>query len=268
MIHNSIVRAGWALIAVILLAGCSKDSPQGPSSNSYNPILPPGGGTGAALLEDFSSAQVLPTTNWWNLEVTTAPVDPNSQAIINWISGRTESNPTARQRLHPDMAPPPWGIPYIGVSGDAPLSEVTFTSYARESDAGAAVVPFYGARQAGIATPAQDRLVFGAFDLTLGSAAELEELLRVWTEAASKMTAGEPFGPAVEEPEAPPVEKPVERPAPVHCFAKLLRLSAVSRPRPGYRSSLWSAHFPAQWRCRSRLRSRQPCWPKIRSAKA
>ena len=34
------------------------------------------------------------------------------------------------------MAPPPYGLPYIGVSGTQTLSRVTFTTYASESDAG------------------------------------------------------------------------------------------------------------------------------------
>ncbi len=53
-----------------------------------------------------------------------------------------------------------------------------------------ATVPFYGARQAGIETPAQDRLHFAAFDLTLTSAGELRDLLREWTDAAAEMTRG------------------------------------------------------------------------------
>jgi len=83
--------------------------------------------------------------------VTHAPVDANSQSYIDWISGRSADNPDARQRLHPDMAPPPWGIPYMGVDGDTPLSPVTFTSYARESDAGAPGMP------AGYPIPAEAR---------------------------------------------------------------------------------------------------------------
>jgi len=136
MLHSALARAGWAIVAIALLAGCSEE-PGNPVSNNFPPVLPPGGGGDVALLEDFSNAQVLPANNWWNLQVTNAPVDPNSQAIINWISGRTADNPDRRQRLHPDMAAPPWGIPYIGVSGDEPLTRVTFTSYASESDAGA-----------------------------------------------------------------------------------------------------------------------------------
>jgi deferrochelatase/peroxidase EfeB len=75
-----------------------------------------------------------------------------------------------------------------------------------DSDNEANVVPFHGERQAGIATPAQDRLVFGALDLTVGSAPELRELLRAWTSAAARMTAGALVGPPGEPPEAPPLD--------------------------------------------------------------
>jgi deferrochelatase/peroxidase EfeB len=57
-----------------------------------------------------------------------------------------------------------------------------------------AAVPFYGEHQAGIATPVQDRLMFAAFDLTLGSAGELRDLLRAWTDAAAVMTQGASAG--------------------------------------------------------------------------
>lgn len=53
---------------------------------------------------------------------------------------------------------------------------------------------FYGAHQAGIATPAQDRLHFAAFDVTTTVKAELVGLLRDWTEAAAEMTRGVPVG--------------------------------------------------------------------------
>jgi deferrochelatase/peroxidase EfeB len=76
----------------------------------------------------------------------------------------------------------------------------------RESDEHPGTVAFHGEHQAGIATPAQDRLVFGALDLTGGSAAELQELLRAWTSAAEHMTAGEPVGSAVESAQAPPID--------------------------------------------------------------
>jgi deferrochelatase/peroxidase EfeB len=74
------------------------------------------------------------------------------------------------------------------------------TGYAlgRESDeeatSGTGTVPFYGAHQAGIATPAQDRLHFAAFDFEGTNVAELRELMREWTAAAVEMTAGDPIG--------------------------------------------------------------------------
>lgn len=51
--------------------------------------------------------------------------------------------------------------------------------------------PFYGTHQAGIVTPAQDRMHFAAFDLAEGlSRDELIELLSDWTYAASRITQG------------------------------------------------------------------------------
>ena len=53
-------------------------------------------------------------------------------------------------------------------------------------------VPFHGEHQAGITTPAQDRLHFAAFDLTTDSVADLRTLLQEWTVAAARMTEGLP----------------------------------------------------------------------------
>ncbi|WP_431247746.1 iron uptake transporter deferrochelatase/peroxidase subunit [Leifsonia xyli] len=68
--------------------------------------------------------------------------------------------------------------------------------------------PFYGAHQAGITTPAQDRLHFAAFDTADGLDRDgLVELLRDWTLAAARMTQGRPagkYGPASGPSDAPP----------------------------------------------------------------
>ena len=69
---------------------------------------------------------------------------------------------------------------------------------------GAPVVPFRDVRQSGIATPAQDRLAFAAFDVSAPDRTALVALLRTWTDAAERMTRGEPVGPAEPEPLAPP----------------------------------------------------------------
>src|SRR3954467_6978131 len=55
--------------------------------------------------------------------------------------------------------------------------------------------PFRGAHQAGIVTPAQDRLHFAAFDVTTQSPEELLGLLRAWTSAAERLTQGRSAGP-------------------------------------------------------------------------
>jgi deferrochelatase/peroxidase EfeB len=72
------------------------------------------------------------------------------------------------------------------------------------TDAAPPTVPFHGAHQSGIATAAQDRLHFAAFDLQTTSRAELRELLRTWTDAAARMCAGRPAGDANSNPDAPP----------------------------------------------------------------
>jgi deferrochelatase/peroxidase EfeB len=67
-------------------------------------------------------------------------------------------------------------------------------------------VDFYGRHQAGIATPAQDRLAFAAFDLTTSDRKQVEVLLARWAAAAARMTQGEVIGEVVGRPQAPPID--------------------------------------------------------------
>ena len=60
---------------------------------------------------------------------------------------------------------------------------------AQAAEAGAPTA-FYGEHQAGIVTPAQDRLHFVAFDVITDSREQLVDLLQAWTAAAARMTAG------------------------------------------------------------------------------
>ena len=79
------------------------------------------------LNEPLTGRQLFPATNWWNLDVSTAPLDPQSNTFISWIG-------TTRQ-VHPDFGPPPYGIPYVVVDGTQPRVPVTF-EYDGESDDG------------------------------------------------------------------------------------------------------------------------------------
>jgi hypothetical protein len=81
-----------------------------------------------ALNDDFSGRALFPADNWWNQDVSRAPLDSQSNAFIDYI-GRTRT-------LHPDFGPPPYGIPYVGVGGAQARVPVTFVSYGSESDAG------------------------------------------------------------------------------------------------------------------------------------
>jgi deferrochelatase/peroxidase EfeB len=68
-------------------------------------------------------------------------------------------------------------------------------------------VPFRGPHQAGITTPAQDRLHFVALDLTTTDRARVVAMLKKWTAAAERMVAGAettPGGAVNRNPDAPP----------------------------------------------------------------
>ncbi len=96
------------------------------------------------------------------------------------------------------------GLAAAGAAGYAVGDAGGETPVASSGFAADGVVPFEGRWQAGVATPAQARLVFGSFDFLGSSAADLRELLRTWTGAARLMTAGQPVGTPAGEPALPP----------------------------------------------------------------
>jgi hypothetical protein len=79
-----------------------------------------------------------PADNLWNQNIASAPVDPNSAAIVNYIG--------ASDPVHPDFGSGEYngssiGIPYIVVdSSQAPVA-INFTAYGDESDPGPMPVP-------------------------------------------------------------------------------------------------------------------------------
>src|SRR6185436_17606380 len=78
---------------------------------------------------------LFPPDNWWNVDVSQAPVDPHSADFISFIGGNTP--------LHPDFggnaddSPETYGIIYVSVPGTQPLVPVTFVEFGDESDDGA-----------------------------------------------------------------------------------------------------------------------------------
>ena len=77
---------------------------------------------------------LFPPTNWWNLDVSGAPVDSNSAAFISFV------NNGGTRRLHPDFggdvspgSVQGYGMPYIVVDGTQTKKAVHFL-YSDESD--------------------------------------------------------------------------------------------------------------------------------------
>lgn len=93
----------------------------------------------------------------------------------------------------------------VGAAIGATVASAADGSAEAGSDAGQ-VVAFRGTRQAGITTPAQDRLVFATFDLTTEARDDLQELLRLWTRAAELLTEGRAVGTVGGNPLAPPAD--------------------------------------------------------------
>src|SRR5256885_16863795 len=63
---------------------------------------------------------LFPSDNWWNADVSAAPVDPNSAAFIGFVG--------ATRGMHPDFGgdsgdpdAPIYGMPYVSVSPSQPL---------------------------------------------------------------------------------------------------------------------------------------------------
>jgi deferrochelatase/peroxidase EfeB len=90
----------------------------------------------------------------------------------------------------------------VGVAGGFGLGRGTADGDGDSIDS--SYVPFYGRHQAGIITPAQDRLHFAAFDVTTSSRSELVDLLKTWSQAAAAMATGDPAGHPNKDQNSPP----------------------------------------------------------------
>ena len=85
---------------------------------------------------------LFPPDNWWNVDISAAPVDPGSAGFVAFI------NNGGTRRLHPDLggevspgSVATYGMPYAVVDGTQPKLTVRFLAYPGESDG--VNVPFY-----------------------------------------------------------------------------------------------------------------------------
>jgi hypothetical protein len=85
---------------------------------------------GAAL--PHNPSPIFPADNWWNQNIQSAPVDPNSPTYINFIGGSRSLHPDFGGEVSPGSVAM-YGMPYAIVNGSQPLQAVTF-QYWDESD--------------------------------------------------------------------------------------------------------------------------------------
>jgi hypothetical protein len=125
-------RHRFALLAVatLFVAGCGGASRAIAPAGA--PVATPSD-SGAVLGGSLAGVPLFPADNWWNLDVSAAPVDPASATYIQWIDGA----PGAARHLHPDFGPSPYGFPCVVVSGAQALERVAFSPYGTQSDSGA-----------------------------------------------------------------------------------------------------------------------------------
>jgi hypothetical protein len=132
------------VISFTACSGVSNQSGNGGNGGSGGGGGGNGGGTGGGNLacNGMSTGQTaslngfvpFTSSNLWNTDISSAPVDPNSGAIItNWVGS---------VNVHPDWGTDPtYGIPYVVVNGSQALVKVNLQAYGDESDPGPMPVP-------------------------------------------------------------------------------------------------------------------------------
>lgn len=119
-------------------------------------------------------------------------------------TGRDRTGPDLSRRRLLELAGAGAALGAVGFAGGIE----TGRAFATDQPAGPPQAHlFFGEHQAGIVTPAQDRLHFAAFDVTTSSREELVDLLKAWTVSASRMTQGRSAGSDEPKPyDAPPAD--------------------------------------------------------------
>jgi hypothetical protein len=129
---NSVMS--FAAMLALCVAGCGGAG----SSNSSFAATPgtPAGGSTTGVGASIAGKQVFPADNPWNTDISSQPIDPNSDNLIASIG--------LNAGLHADFGTvwngAPNGIPYVVVSGTQPMVPVSF-DYADESDPGPYPIP-------------------------------------------------------------------------------------------------------------------------------
>ncbi len=144
---SSLRQLALIVIFIITLSmlACSGGMASSNGNNSGSGGSGGGGGTGGTTTScqqmvlgqnaSLGGFVPFPGNNPWNTDISTAPVDPNSNSIIsNYVGSSTH--------MHPDFGTDPtYGIPYVIVDGNQSVVPIHLGAYAGDSDSGPMPVP-------------------------------------------------------------------------------------------------------------------------------
>jgi len=114
--RRSVIGLGF-LCALLLFAGSTNAVGLGPIQGGALPGPLP----------------LFPADNWWNVDISAAPVDPNSTNFINFVGVTRGLHPDFGGEVSPGSAQV-YGMPYAVVDGTQPKVQVNFVLYPGESD--------------------------------------------------------------------------------------------------------------------------------------
>lgn len=128
--NAKLLRTLAVTVAVGIVAACG---------GANAPVSAAPGNAGASI----GGCQLFPSDNAWRRDVSSDPVDPQSDAYIASIS-------SGGSFLHPDFgSDPDFGIPFVVVPADQKPVRIKFTEFGDESDPGPYPVPRSAPREAG-----------------------------------------------------------------------------------------------------------------------
>jgi hypothetical protein len=77
---------------------------------------------------------LFPPDNWWNIDISSAPVDPLSGTFLSWVGTSRGLHPDFGGDVNSGDASNIYGFPFISVPGTQPLLPVTFVLSPDQSD--------------------------------------------------------------------------------------------------------------------------------------
>jgi hypothetical protein len=144
---TKLTATGSALTAGIFSVTVQNPNPGSSQSNSINvqvtSNVPPPPPSACSVMAPGQGGSLngfvpFPADNLWNKDISSASVDPNSTALINFIGASVTIHPDFGSGLYQGSS---IGIPYVVVDSTQPLVPINFTAYGDESDPGPMPVP-------------------------------------------------------------------------------------------------------------------------------